>query len=345
VYAMNGCGDASLASVMTGGTLDYILGDVTNGYVHGLGDNLVHDEDFSELGAHYGITLAPVGDPYDYLDVGPTTTHYVDGRPTTDKKVDFEDLVIFAIDYSMVSGPAGPAAMARAHGSSLTPATSDVLVIQTPDQATLGQTVTVPISFQGTGQVQAVSIGLSWDAAVVTPVSQAAGDLLLDLHGLALSAKPGTLDVAALGKQGLVGTGALATVNFNVIANGDPKIRIETVDARDARNRALAVNATRELLAPALPKVTTLQWAAPNPFRQTVALAVSLAEPGPMELSIYSVDGRRVRTLATGLHEAGNFRFVWDGRDEAGNGMHAGVFYARFIAGHVKATRTMVYLR
>ena len=32
--------------------------------------------------------------PYDYLDVGPTSTNWVDGRPLTDDAIDFEDLAV-----------------------------------------------------------------------------------------------------------------------------------------------------------------------------------------------------------------------------------------------------------
>ena len=35
-----------------------------------------------------------------YLDVGPTTIGYVDGRPVTDDRVNFEDLILFAINFA-----------------------------------------------------------------------------------------------------------------------------------------------------------------------------------------------------------------------------------------------------
>jgi hypothetical protein len=89
--------------------------------------------------------------------------------------------------------------------------------------------------------------------------------------------------------------------------------------------------------------VTTLQMAMPNPSRDGVTLAFSLAERGPVNLCIYSVDGRRVRTLATGTQEPGYYRHVWDGRDDSGNAVPAGVFYARLVAGKVRITRTMSY--
>jgi hypothetical protein len=345
VYAFNACGDVSPASMVTGGTLDYHLGDVSDGVLHGSGDNLVQSADISELGLHYGITLTPASDPSSYLDVGPTSTHHVDGRPLTDNKINFEDLVMFAINYGQVSMPS---LATRPRAAQAKPAvnTMDRLVIQGPSHVAPGSLVRVPMTFDGSGAIQALSVALGWDPAVVKPVGQAAGELLLQANGLALSAVPGTVDLAVLGVgQGIAGSGELASITFQVIAEGDPRFRVASVDARDTYNEPRNIDATTATPAPELPTVTMLQMAGPNPFHQTVALAISLAQAGPIELSIYSVDGRKVRTLASGSHQPGNFRFTWDGRDEDGNTMAAGVFYARFVAGTIRTTRAITYLR
>jgi hypothetical protein len=351
VYAQNACGDVSVASTMTSGTLDYHLGDVTDGFTLGVGDNLVQTEDISTLGANYGITLG-TSDPLGYLDVGPTTTHYVDGRPLTDKKVNFEDLVLFAINYFHVSAPAGPARIATAGGASraggATPkaAVADLLVIASPDRVGVGEPITVPITMEGTGLVQAMSIRLSWDPAVVAPTSQTAGALLRELDGVTMSATPGSVDAAVLGMgRGVVGEGELASLGFRVIAAGDPRIRIEAVDARDTHNHPIDVATSRLVSAAALPTVTGLQSAMPNPFRQAVTLAISLTQRSPVELSIFSVDGRRVRGVTNGVYDAGVYRFTWDGRDEGGNPMSAGIYYARMSTGQAKFTRTLTLLR
>ena len=119
----------------------------------------------------------------------------MDGRPLTDDKVNFEDLVMFAINYGMVSATTE---LPQVAATTRTPAATDALVLQSPDQVKVGEPVTVPLRMQGTGLVQAISTRLSWDATVVEPVGQAAGELL-QLNGVALSPEPGTVDVAVLG--------------------------------------------------------------------------------------------------------------------------------------------------
>src|SRR5262249_33533639 len=82
-YVRDGFATLSPVSNRTSGTLDYHLGDVTDGVTPGLSDNEVTTADVSVLGAHYGITGAAV-DAFAYLDVGPTTDLSVSARPTTD---------------------------------------------------------------------------------------------------------------------------------------------------------------------------------------------------------------------------------------------------------------------
>jgi hypothetical protein len=53
-------------------------------------------------------------------------------------------------------------------------------------------------------------------------------------------------------------------------------------------------------VAEALPTKSTLDLASPNPFRGSSTLNFALAARGRVELAIYSVDGRRVRTLVRG---------------------------------------------
>ena len=91
--------------------------------------------------------------------------------------------------------------------------------------------------------------------------------------------------------------------------------------------------------------MTLLMPAQPNPFRQSATLAYSVARGGRVVLAIYSVNGRRVRLLVDGSREPGEYRTNWDGRDDGGNPMPAGVYYARLKTADRTMTRAITYLR
>jgi hypothetical protein len=145
--------------------------------------------------------------------------------------------------------------------------------------------------------------------------------------------------------QGMNGEGVLATVTFKVLSAGDPKISIEALDGRNAGNEQVAVSRSERMSAPRVPTVTQLAFAQPNPFRGSATLAFSLAQGGSVELAIYSVDGRRVRTLVNEVREPGEYRQTWDGRDDQGSTASAGVYYARLATGKSRITRSIVYLK
>jgi hypothetical protein len=95
----------------------------------------------------------------------------------------------------------------------------------------------------------------------------------------------------------------------------------------------------------ARPSVTVLMPAMPNPFQRSATLAFALARGGAVRLAVYGVDGRRVRTLVDGAREPGQYRAGWDGRDDAGQPVPAGVYYARLEAPDRAQSRMVLRLR
>ncbi len=87
-----------------------------------------------------------------------------------------------------------------------------------------------------------------------------------------------------------------------------------------------------------------LHEAEPNPFRPGTKLSFSLPQAAHVTLEIFSVDGRRVSTLANRHFEAGTHSLVWDATDLDGASVAAGVYFATLRAGEQTATRKLVRL-
>jgi hypothetical protein len=348
-YILGPGANVSRPSNRTNGALNYKLGDVMDPALvpaqFGHGDNVVNTSDISLLGAHYGLTGSAVT-PFNYLDVGPSTTGYVDGRPQTDDAIDFEDLILFSINYEVPallsrSGSARTAAKPAAGAQAF-----DRVWVEAPTSVQSGQTFTVHVKMTGSGIVQGVSTRLFWNALIAHPTSVEAGQWLQGQPGVMLSSDPGTIDAAMLGvwPSGFMGEGDLAELTFVATATGDPRVLVSAVKARDALNRPILL--TPLAVTPPRPGSSTMLSApAPNPFHTTAEFAVNLPESGPMELAIYSVDGRRVRTLASGPRTAGEYRLVWDGRNDTGEGLRAGVYFARLETRNGHWMRTVALLR
>jgi hypothetical protein len=331
-FVTDECGNVSAVSNKTGGTLNYHLGDVVP--VPPFGNNEVDIDDISKLGFHYGTQD---GDALylDTLDVGPTTDNFVNTLPETDDRIQFEDLILFAINFGQVSKP-GPA-----------PNGENLLTARMPAAPGVGETFSVSLDMMADGSILGMSIPLTWDAAVVEPAGFTVGDLLTGQagQGVLFSPAPGTVDAAVFGSP-LRGEGVLGTVLFRVKAAGDPAIALGEVLARDAENRPVAVQLGKAVDAGVLPSVTRLLPAAPNPFLGATLVRFGLAEAGAVSIRVYGVDGRLVRTLVDSVLPAGDRRIAWDGRDESGREVAAGSYIVRFRAGaEQEETQRVVRLR
>jgi len=346
VFLKNSLGQVSTVSNKTPTHPNYALGDVSDGFVAGSGDNAVDDLDISLLGAHYGISgnaLTSAG--VHYLDVGPTTDFLVTSRPFTDIRLDFEDLIVCATNYGAVSSPATIVAGADAAARSAKGA--EQVNLHAPSLVDVDQVFEVTLDMQAAGRVQGLSVALGWDPNVVAPVTFTSSGWVEAQRGVVWSSAPGVVDAALLGARarGLTGSGTLARLTFRAHRLGDPAIRIAEARARDAANRPVANGAIVYGIQAAAPSRTMLFAPWPNPASGPATVSFALSQRGDAELAIYSVDGRRVRTLASGPFEPGSYHFTWDGDDEQRRDVAPGVYYAQLVTHGRRFSRTIVHLR
>ena len=334
ITARDAYGNMSAPSPMPAGALTYDLGDVSDGFISCSGDNHVDLADVSLLGAHYGTRVLP-GSTYACADVGPTTDFSVDARPTVDGKITFEDLMVFSMNFSVVSAPQSIVRRAPA-----APAALDAVRLGAVSLPAVGQTFELPVMCDAAGDLQALSVKLDYDHAVLEQVGVAGGELLdrQDRTALALSAEPGDVDAALLGDgNGLAGSGELARITFRVKASGDARLVVASVDARDRSNHPVPV--TLGAAADAVPARTALSLAYPNPFAGETRVRLSLHTAGPVALGVYDIAGRHVRTLVRGTQPAGTLSIGWDGRDDNGMRQAAGVYLVRMEAAGARESR------
>lgn len=85
--------------------------------------------------------------------------------------------------------------------------------------------------------------------------------------------------------------------------------------------------------------------AAPNPATRDVELRFDLARSQAVVVGVFSVEGRRIRTLARGTLAAGPHRVSWDGRDDRGTPVADGMYFARLEAEDGARTTRIVRIR
>ncbi|MFC1719431.1 PKD domain-containing protein, partial [Candidatus Poribacteria bacterium] len=103
--------------------------------------------------------------------------------------------------------------------------------------------------------------------------------------------------------------------------------------------------------APALlPQDTCLLNAYPNPFNPDVWIPYRLSSGSEVDIRIYDMTGRLVRTLSLGHKPVGSYisrskAAYWDGRNEVGEQVSSGIYFYNFQAGEYTVTRKIVVAR
>ncbi|MBD3222470.1 S8 family serine peptidase [bacterium] len=93
------------------------------------------------------------------------------------------------------------------------------------------------------------------------------------------------------------------------------------------------------------PRTASLLEAVPNPFNPRTEIRFTLPGPEAVQLRLYDVQGRLVRTLVDGVRPAGVQRITWDGRDERGQAVASGRYIARLIASGRERVASLTLVR
>jgi hypothetical protein len=83
----------------------------------------------------------------------------------------------------------------------------------------------------------------------------------------------------------------------------------------------------------------------PNPFSPSTLIHYRLGSEAPVRVEIFDVAGRLVRCWDCGVQRVGGHDLVWDGRDEGGRAVSAGIYLAKVTAGRLAETVRVVRLR
>jgi hypothetical protein len=91
--------------------------------------------------------------------------------------------------------------------------------------------------------------------------------------------------------------------------------------------------------------VTSLGQAFPNPMNPTATINYTIGTPGKVQLRVFDVSGRVIRTLVDETMTAGAFKAIWDGKNDGGERVASGVFFYQLNAPGSELNKKIVILQ
>lgn len=153
---------------------------------------------------------------------------------------------------------------------------------------------------------------------------------------------------------GLIGHGSTSArqtysyIDKNIRAGTTYEYRLSDVDysGKTTHHRIVTVTA-RGVADAALPVSATIQRAYPNPFNPTVNIELNISHDAssPVQVAIYDLNGRLVRTIGMDAPIAGVQQTTWNGLHNEGHAVESGIYIAQVVNGRTSEFLRLTLLR
>jgi flagellar hook assembly protein FlgD len=84
---------------------------------------------------------------------------------------------------------------------------------------------------------------------------------------------------------------------------------------------------------------------APNPFGMETSIKFVVPLKAQVDLSVYDVSGRLVKSVYNGITDPGQHAARWDGRDGFGASVSPGVYFIRLATPEQSIEKKMVFVK
>lgn len=94
-----------------------------------------------------------------------------------------------------------------------------------------------------------------------------------------------------------------------------------------------------------IPDMAVLRQNFPNPFNDRTLIRFKINSLAKVEIDVFDINGRRVKTLLTEDMEPGIYKISWNGISDNGEKVGTGIYFCRLSIDHNNIYRKMLYLK
>ncbi len=143
-----------------------------------------------------------------------------------------------------------------------------------------------------------------------------------------------------------IGDWGLIEVNFTPTSEADYSSQIQVVSNADTSTLDLIGNGSTTPNSNDVTAFTNLTVNNyPNPFQESTKLNIHGIKGKSVIVEIFNIKGQRVKLLNNLKVDGGNSNHTWDGRDNKGNKLASGLYFAKIISGNQSTTKKMLIMK
>ena len=344
-FAMDSAGNYSSAGLdAQDRATSYWLGDVTDvsGTV-GSYDGYVDFEDLMVFSDCFGTSEGGAGWEPEF-DIGPTHDNSRRGIPEPDRVINFEDLMIFAMNFWHTQ----PVALV----SKVSAGNQTIGLRLATKHSSVGEVFEVKLVGENCCDAKGLHMVVAFDANSLEFIGVEQGDVSDDPVFFNVTTQRGEIgvDLAILGTDATMSRyGEIANFKFRLISGTECELVFKSADVRDRNNQTLQCQLTnlRVLgMDRLVPEVCALHQNYPNPFREGTHIRYQLPKNARVLLKVYDDAGKLIKRLVDERQEPGYYTEYWDGGDAMGNHVATGVYFCRLETSVGKSlTKKMVVIK
>jgi len=176
-------------------------------------------------------------------------------------------------------------------------------------------------------------VELSMEVESITPLFNMPSEWLT-----ASNYKDGKLMIGAIGLEDLA-SDLVLTLEI-VLKDKKDKVSLSGIAKINGKDQVLNQVTVQEI-----PNRFDLSQNYPNPFNPSTIIKYDLAENVNVTMKIYNIAGQEVATIVSGFQEAGSYQVRWDGTNNFGSKVAAGLYIYRLEAGPFTSVKKMMLIK
>jgi len=83
----------------------------------------------------------------------------------------------------------------------------------------------------------------------------------------------------------------------------------------------------------------------PNPFNPTTTIGFEIPFSTNVEIAVYSLTGKKIKTLTNSIYTTGFYNITWDGTDNFGTQVSSGIYYYKMATDLIVISKKMILMK